>query len=75
MREKELVEQQMSQSLTEGKMERLDPQAAARDRLTPRYEIRIPAKMDPIVEETELFRARAEEVDERYDDYIRKASR
>jgi hypothetical protein len=73
MNEKEQLERHVSQSLTQGRMEAPDPEAAARRRLIPRHEIRIQAGTDPIVEETRQFRSMAEEVDGRYDGYMRRA--
>jgi hypothetical protein len=70
MDDKEQLEQQMSQSLTAGEMAESDPEAEAQARLTPRYEIRITASRDPIVEETLHYRSMAEEVDSRYDKYM-----
>lgn len=75
MNEKERLERQVSETLTEGEMETEHPEAAARDRLRTRYEIRIQAATDPIVAETNLFRSMAEEVDGRYDGYMRRAER
>lgn len=63
------LEQEVTQRLTEGDMELIDPEEGARNRLTPRYEIRIQAKHDPIVEETNRYRKLAQEIDQRYDKY------
>ncbi|KIL40290.1 hypothetical protein SD70_14435 [Gordoniibacillus kamchatkensis] len=73
MNEKEQLEQQMTETLTEGKMEAQEPDEAARERLRPRYEIRIQASTDPIVAETRKFRTMAKEIDGRYDRYVRQA--
>jgi hypothetical protein len=75
MNDKEQIEQELTQSLTEGDLGAMDPQAAAPDRLRTRYEIRIQAVTDPIVEETRKVRSMAEEVDDRYDDYMQRAER
>lgn len=45
-----------------------DAEDEAVKRLPPRWEIRVQAQRDPIVEETKLFRSIADEVDGRYDD-------
>ncbi|HEX7056071.1 MAG TPA: hypothetical protein VF260_02575 [Bacilli bacterium] len=60
-------------TLETGEMSRADPDAAARLRLSPRHEIRIEAKVDPIVEETRIYRRFAAEIDDRYEKYLRKA--
>ena len=44
-----------------------EAEAKAAKRLPPRWEIRIQAKHDPVVEETKAYRTLAREVDERYD--------
>lgn len=44
-----------------------------RRRLSPRYEIRIQTNLDPIVEETRKYRSMAKEIDERYDEYLKRA--
>lgn len=43
-----------------------EAQAEATKRLPPRWEIRVQAKFDPVVEETKAYRAIATEVDGRY---------
>lgn len=75
MDEKDQIERQLTESLTEGTMESNDPNEKAPERLRTRYEIRIQAVNDPIVEETQRFRSLAEEIDDRYDDYMRRAKR
>ncbi|WJH34272.1 hypothetical protein N6H14_31065 [Paenibacillus sp. CC-CFT747] len=67
--DRDKLEQEMAHSLEEGDMEKEELDAAARRRLSPRYEIRIQAKLDPVVEETRLYRQMAKEVDGRYDKY------
>nr|WP_255807619.1 hypothetical protein [Cohnella mopanensis] len=42
-------------------------EAEATRRLPPRWEIRVQAKLDPVVEETKAYRAIAQEVDGRYE--------
>lgn len=74
-RGKEQVEQNLANALTEGEMAGKDPDVAALRRLSPRYEIRTQATRDPILEETNLFRSIAREVDDRYDAYMARASR
>ncbi|WP_047154046.1 hypothetical protein [Aneurinibacillus tyrosinisolvens] len=69
MDKKEKLEQEIAQILTEGEIEREDPQEAARKRLPHKQEVRIQTQTDPIVEETKKFRELAEEVDDRYDKY------
>jgi uncharacterized protein (DUF2344 family) len=74
-KEKEKLEKELSDALTEGEMKRIDPAQGAREQLNPRYEIRIRAEKDPIVEETRKIREMAEEVDDRYDDYLSRAEK
>ncbi len=63
------LEQELAQSLTEGELEKQDTGEAARRQLPVRTEIRIQAKIDPIVEETRKYRSMAKEIDQRYDRY------
>lgn len=72
MNEKEDMEQQLSELLTSDEADREDPEAEARKKLPPRYEIRVQAERDPIVEETKKYRKIAKEVDDRYDKYMTK---
>lgn len=71
----EQLERQMSEVLTEGEMRREDPDQAARRQLPYRYEYRVQAQTDPIVEETLRYREMAEEADDRYDAYMEQASK
>lgn len=65
------LEEQLVQQLTEGEIEHVDTDEAARIRLPMKTEIRIQAHIDPVVEETKQYRQMAEEVDERYARYDR----
>ena len=67
---KEQVEKELAEALTEGDMEREDPGQAAIRQLSPRYEVRVVAESEPVVEETALYRNMAEEVDDRYDRFV-----
>lgn len=69
------LEEDLARALTEGTMEAEDPKREALRHLSPRYEARTQAERDPIVEETERYRQMAEEVDDRYDDYMKRAGR
>ncbi|PYI52979.1 hypothetical protein [Paenibacillus flagellatus] len=73
-RSKEQLEQDLADALTEGEMAGSDPDEAALHRLSPRYEVRSQAERDPIVEETKAIRRMAKEVDDRYDDYMSRAT-
>ena len=64
------VEEQLSTLLTEGDMSQKEPTKEAPKRLATRYEVRIQAEQDPIVEETKQFREIAKEVDNRYDRFM-----
>lgn len=66
------LERGLLDALTEGEIEALDPEQAARKLLPPRYEVRIQSTWDPIVEETQIYRSMAKEVDDRYDRYLAK---
>lgn len=70
---KEHVERKVSELLEEGKLESPQPELLARQRLAPKYEIRQTVQLDPIVEETKLYRQMAREVDNRYDLYMKRA--
>lgn len=65
------LEHEVSHTLREGKMKNHNPEEQAQQSLLPKYEIRIPAKMDPIVEETRIIRSMAKEIDSRYDEYVK----
>lgn len=70
MNDKEQLEQTVSRLLTEGEMKQEAAEEAARKRISPKYEVRVQATFDPIVEETKLYREKAREVDGRYDAYM-----
>jgi hypothetical protein len=72
---KEQLEQKISELLSEGAMSSPDPDSAAAGQLSPRWEMRTQAEQDPIVEETNRYREIAREADDRYDEYMRQASR
>lgn len=65
------LEEQLVQKLTEGEIQHVDIDEAARIRLPMKTEIRISAHIDPVVEETKQYRKMAEEVDDRYARYDR----
>jgi len=69
------VERELANRLTEGEMERANPTETARRMLSPKYEIRVQAELDPVVEEILRFRQVAREVDDRYDKYLERALR
>lgn len=68
----EKLEEELSELLTEGELKDEDRERKEREQISPRYEIRIQTALDPIVEETRLYREMAEEIDDRYDDYLAK---
>ncbi|GIO32120.1 MULTISPECIES: hypothetical protein [Paenibacillus] len=73
MSEKHELERQLSEMLTEGEMEdQHHRKEQERELISPRYEIRIQTKMDPIVEETLKYRSIARELDDRYDRYLER---
>ena len=63
------AEELLARKLTEALAEdtQAEAEAKAAKNLPPRWEIRIQAKHDPVVEETKAYRAIAQEVDNRYD--------
>jgi|GEM_PF-4359391 len=63
---------ELSESLTEGPLEEGNREARLKRSVSPRYEIRIQTKSDPIAEETRQYRAMAKEIDGRYDDYMNR---
>lgn len=67
-------EEQLARKLTEGEMESEDTDEAARKRLPMKTEIRIQAQIDPVVQETKLYRQMASEVDGRYDRWVKEDS-
>jgi hypothetical protein len=73
MSEEKDLERQLSEMLADGdyssEEERREEE---RRRLSPKYEIRIQTELDPIVEETRKYRSMAEEIDDRYDEYLKK---
>lgn len=73
MDDRDSLERELAGRLTEGQMKRPEPKEAARQRLSPKYEIRIPAQVDPIVEEIKRYRKIAKEIDDRYDSYLERA--
>jgi hypothetical protein len=70
----ESLVKEISDFLTEGPMEDADREQRMITRISPKYEIRIQTKSDPIVEETKRYRAMAEEFDGRYDAYMKRVA-
>lgn len=62
------AEELLARRLTEGEQEADPPEVEAARAVSPRWEIRIQAELDPVSEETKLYRKLADEVDDRYDD-------
>ncbi|AUS25008.1 hypothetical protein MMB75_21730 [Paenibacillus sp. P2(2022)] len=73
MSQSEELERQLSELLTEGEIR--ENEAKKRERLSPKYEVRVQTQMDPIVEETRKYRNMARELDDRYDEYMSKADK
>jgi len=61
------LEHALAEQLTGGPLEDADSEQRIKDRISPRYEIRIQTELDPIVEETKQYRKLAKEIDDRYD--------
>ena len=68
------MENRLSELLTEGEMTAPQPETEAPKRLSPRYEVRIQAEVDPITTETKKYREIAQEIDGRYDKYVPRDS-
>ncbi|WP_438448372.1 hypothetical protein [Gorillibacterium sp. sgz5001074] len=71
----ESLEQAVAEQLEFGHMEAKDPEEEAARRVSPPYVVRIRTERDPILEETAVYRNMAEEVDDRYDAYLKAAGR
>lgn len=69
------IERKLNELLTEGEIAQERAASRGRNRIFPPYEIRVQTERDPIVEETQLYRRMAEEVDDRYDRYMEMAKR
>ncbi|GAB6992276.1 hypothetical protein [Paenibacillus pini] len=73
MSENHDLERELSEMLTEGEMaEEQSKEERERQLISPKYEVRIQTKHDPIVEETRQYRSMAKELDDRYDKYMDK---
>lgn len=70
------LERELSEILMEGEnaSSEEDRNEEGRKRLSPRYEIRIQTSLDPIVEETKIYRSMAGEIDDRYDEYLKRSN-
>lgn len=66
------LERELSERLTEGEMQEEDREARERRLIQSKYEVRIQAEHDPIVEETLHYRKLAKELDDRYDKYLER---
>jgi hypothetical protein len=64
-----LIAEELEEVLTSGEMEREGIVEGARNRLIPKVEIRIQAKIDPIREETRIVKKMIVEENERYNRY------
>ncbi|WP_256761734.1 hypothetical protein [Cohnella sp. WQ 127256] len=64
----ELLARRLTEELSEPSADtEAEAEAEAVKQLSPRWEIRIQAKLDPVVEETKAYRAIAQEVHHRYE--------
>lgn len=75
MENPEELERRLRDMLTEGEMQTEDGKERERANLSPKYEVRIQTRLDPIVEHTLKYRSMAKELDGRYDDYLKRAQR
>lgn len=71
------LEKELSELLTGTEIDISEKERRAKElrQLSSRYEIRVQTQLDPIVEETHVFRSMAKEVDDRYDDYLNKVDK
>ncbi len=67
------LERELSERLTDGEMVEEERDRRERRMIPPKYEVRIQMEHDPIVEETLQYRKIARELDDRYDDYLKRA--
>lgn len=67
-------EEELAKALLESGTEESDIGETALRRLPAKTEIRIQMQIDPIVQETQLYRRMAKEVDRRYDRYVREST-
>ncbi len=67
------LERELSERLTDGDMVEEERDSRERRLIPPKYEVRIQVEHDPIVEETLQYRKIARELDDRYDDYLKRA--
>ncbi len=68
------LERELSERLTDGEMVEEERDRRERRLIPPKYEVRIQMEHDPIVEETLQYRKMARELDDRYDDYMKRAT-
>ncbi|GGG10223.1 hypothetical protein GCM10010912_63310 [Paenibacillus albidus] len=73
MSEQDNLERKLSELLEDGEMAPEDKVAREVRQISPKYEIRIQTKLDPIVEETLRYRKIGRELDDRYDKYLERA--
>jgi hypothetical protein len=70
----ENLEQKLTQILEQEQLQEKDPKVSAVKHLSPKYESRITADKDPIVEETNIVRSYTKD-DRDYDDYIKRTKK
>ncbi|WP_379158638.1 hypothetical protein [Paenibacillus sp. sgz5001063] len=75
MSEKDDLERKLSELLEDGEMEEIDRAAKEIRQISPKYEIRIQTRLDPIVEETLRYRKFGHELDDRYDKYLKRTDK
>lgn len=75
MSDKDDLERKLSELLEDGEMEEGERTAKEIRQISPKYEIRIQTRLDPIVEETLRYRKMGHELDDRYDKYLERAGK
>ncbi|MGN7764563.1 hypothetical protein [Paenibacillus sp. 22594] len=75
MSEKDDLERKLSELLEDGEMEETDRTAKEIRQISPKYEIRVQTTLDPIVEETLRYRKFGQELDDRYDKYLKRTEK
>lgn len=75
MSDKDDLERKLSELLEDGEMEEGERTAKEIRQISPKYEIRIQTRLDPIVEETLRYRKMGHELDDRYDKYLERVGK
>lgn len=69
--DREQLERELAERLTDGQLTDEERAKRVKAKLSPKYEVRIQAELEPVVEETIRYRQLAKELDERYDRFVK----